>query len=578
MTSPIISGYLVRPYLSDPYLTNFVIDHLASQVTLVIQDTKNLATQTERLVKFQKPVAEEIDQKIAKIISIGSQTELSISKENNLATEIEQKIIDENHLGSQIDLKIEDQFNLATQVDLEIKNQGYLDTQIDRISSIRIPMGSQIDRKNIDGIEVSASQIDLEIKSSKNLGSQVDLEIKKLNLLASQIDISLVGYPESLATEIRRENYISHWACPELGYLADPYLSKPYLVAGYCAHVGAQVDLEIRSQEALGTQVDRSIRKVKFLGTEIERMIQDIKALGSQIERINAVSLGSQVRFVLYNAKKIRILLEFPSRGTMGSGTNAWGQAKGQGLNWLASSTLPGSFTVNNVNTDIVEQVWRSNNALAATVACDTEITQGVAPDTLAILNHNFSSSAVVIFEGSNDSSFSSIGDSIAINPTRINAYYVAPTLPTKQFRYWRLNVSDPTNPQGFLQIGTIIFGSSIIFQGEDIIDTVRRRTRHFSDKVATEGYTNVSNDRSIKRAITVTFSNLDYTRGNFENLISVFETARTSLKCLWMPDPQDPSRFTVFGKLTEIPEEEHRNLGPAADVVNLVVEIDESL
>jgi hypothetical protein len=259
-------------------------------------------------------------------------------------------------------------------------------------------------------------------------------------------------------------------------------------------------------------------------------------------------------------------------------GNNAWGQPRGSGLNWQASSTLAGDFVVNNLNTDIVEQVWRSNYALTATLACDTEINQGIAPDTVAILNHNWTSSAVVIFEGSNDSAFSSIGASIPISATRINSYYVAPTLPTAQFRYWRINISDTTNLDGFLQVGTVVFGNAIIFQGEDIIDQVRRRTRHFSDKVPTEGYTNVANDRAIKRAITISFNALDYEKGNFENLMSIFETARTSLKCLWMPDPQDPTRFTVFGKLNEIPEEEHQNLGEAADIVNLVVEVDESL
>jgi len=184
----------------------------------------------------------------------------------------------------------------------------------------------------------------------------------------------------------------------------------------------------------------------------------------------------------------------------------------------------------------------------------------------------------VVLFEGSNDSTFASVGLTIPIYPDAINAYYIAPTLPTNQYRYWRLNISDPTNSYGYLQVGTIIFGSAIIFQGEDIVDSIRRRSRHFSDKVETEGFSNVSNDRALKRAITLGFNSLDYNKGNFANLSSVFETARTSLKCLWIPDPQDPKRFAVFGKLVEIPEEEHRNYGDAANLVSLTVEVDESL
>jgi hypothetical protein len=534
MTSPITYGYLERPYLADPYLTNFVIDHLACQVELVIRATTPLGSQTERVIE------------------------------------------DLVELGSQVDREVQDQSFLGSQVDLEIQDTAFLGSEVDRFTMGREELGSEVDRLITDGSKLLGSQVDREFQEESFLGSQVNRKIGTITPLGSEVDRLLLGYPETMGSEIRRENYISHWQCN--GYLYSPYLSGPYLTAGFCAHVGNQVDMAVRDTTPLGSEVDRSIRTLKSLGSEVDRVIEDLVFLGSQVERVNAVSLGSQVRFVLYNNRRIRILCDFPSRGAAGAGNNAWGNGRGLGLNWQASSTLAGDFVVNNLNTDIVEQVWRSNGALTATLACDTEINQGIAPDTVAILNHNWTSSAVVIFEGSNDSAFSSIGASIPISATRINSYYVAPTLPTAQFRYWRINISDTTNLDGYLQVGTVVFGSAIIFQGEDIIDQVRRRTRHFSDKVPTEGYTNVANDRAIKRAITISFNALDYEKGNFENLMSIFETARTSLKCLWMPDPQDPTRFTVFGKLNEIPEEEHQNLGEAADIVNLVVEVDESL
>jgi hypothetical protein len=534
MTSPITYGYLERPYLADPYLTNFVIDHLACQVELVIRATTPLGSQTERVIE------------------------------------------DLVELGSQVDREVQDESFLGSQVDLEIQDTAFLGSEVDRFTMGREELGSEVDRLITDGSKLLGSQVDREFQEESFLGSQVNRKIGTITPLGSEVDRLLLGYPETMGSEIRRENYISHWQCN--GYLYSPYLSGPYLTAGFCAHVGNQVDMAVRDTTPLGSEVDRSIRTLKSLGSEVDRVIEDLVFLGSQVERVNAVSLGSQVRFVLYNNRRIRILCDFPSRGAAGTGNNAWGNGRGLGLNWQASSTLAGDFSANNLNNDIVEFCWRSNGALTATLACDTEINQGIAPDTVAILNHNWTSSAVVIFEGSNDSAFSSIGASIPISATRINSYYVAPTLPTAQFRYWRINISDTTNLSGFLQVGTVVFGSAIIFQGEDIIDQVRRRTRHFSDKVPTEGYTNVVNDRAIKRAITISFNALDYEKGNFENLMSIFETARTSLKCLWMPDPQDPTRFTVFGKLNEIPEEEHQNLGEAADIVNLVVEVDESL
>ena len=514
-------GYLSRDYLSDPYLSGIVFEQMGMQVNRVITDLKNL----------------------------GAQANLVIQTQDDLGSQIDRSIVSNNDLGSQIERTID--------------AYGYL--------------GSEIIR-SVDELPSLASEIDRSIFSDQANGFQVERTISRRFELGSQVERDIIDAAFDMAMEIRRSNYIAIVYCPDLGYLATPYLSGPYLVAEVCAHTGGQINRSIGEKFYLGSQVERQINENKIMGSQIERTIEAVKNLAMQIERIIAFPMGMQVRFVLYNTRKIRILCDFPSRGTAGAGNNAWGQGKGQGLNWISNSTLAGDFSPNNVNTDIVEQVWRSNNVLNATLSCDTEITQGTAPDTIAILNHNWTSSAVVTLEGSNSDTFATIGILIPIEASAINSYYIAPTLPTEQYRYWRLSIADTTNPAGFLQVGTIIFGSSIIFQGEDIVDQIRRRTKHFSDKVATEGYTNVSNDRAIKRAISLSFNSLDYGKGNFANLINVFETARTSLKCLWVPDPQDPGRFAVFGKLVDIPEEEHENRGRAADIVSLKVDVDESL
>jgi hypothetical protein len=514
-------GYLSRPYLSDPYLSGIVFEQVGMQVNRVITASDSEGVQANLVIR------------------------------------------DEAYLASQVARTINGTTSLGTQVDRTITDEAFLGAQIDRSSRAEVELGSEVDRT---------------IFSDEPLGSQAQRTISARFPLGSQVNREIEDGLKLLASEIRRSNYISIASCPNLGYLAEPYLSGPYLVAQFCAHTGGQVNRVIRNTISTGMQVDRQVQSTKVFGTQIERTINAVKNLATQINRIFTKSLGCQVRFVLYNTKKIRILCDFPSRGTAGAGNNAWGQGKGLGLNWIASSTLTGDFSPNNVNTDIVEQVFRSNNTLNATLSCDTEIVQGTAPDTIAILNHNWTTSAVVTLEGSNSDTFATIGILIPIEATAINSYYIAPTLPTQQFRYWRLSVADTTNPDGYIQVGTIIFGSAIIFQGEDIVDQIRRRTRHFSDKVPTEGFTNISNDRAIKRAVSISFNSLDYGRGNFANLMSVFETARTSLKCLWVPDPQDPGRFAVFGKLVDIPEEEHENRGEAADIVSLKVDVDESL
>lgn len=307
------------------------------------------------------------------------------------------------------------------------------------------------------------------------------------------------------------------------GYLELPYLEEPYLAA-----YGAQ-------------------------------------ATGMQALIAIARSMGMQGRVVIYNVNRLRILKDFPSRGL-------------DGLTWTASSTATGDFLANNLNTDIVEQVWRSIATVTnITLVCDTQITQGVLVDTLAMLNHNLSSSAVMTLEGSTSPTFVSIGFTTALTWAQRDIFFIAPTFPTTQFRYWRISINDPNNADGYIQIGTILFGTSIIFL-QGYADRPTKQKRHFSDKVATEGFTNASNNRALKFAVTLDFPALDYTMSDWANLSTVIDDCRTSLKALWIPDPQKPNRLSVFGKLADMPTETHDDKGLSADNVALTVTVDESL
>jgi hypothetical protein len=154
------------------------------------------------------------------------------------------------------------------------------------------------------------------------------------------------------------------------------------------------------------------------------------------------------------------------------------------------------------------------------------------------------------------------------------NMYYIAPSLPLTPYRYFRFIIEDTGSTT--IQVGTILFGSSIIFQGECFVDTVQFGKKQFADKVFTEGHTNISNDRGKKRFLALEFKDLNFGKANFRNLRDMFDDAGTILKCLWIPIPQTASRFAVFGKLNEIPEETHNTKGD--DYVSLSVRVDESL
>jgi len=354
------------------------------------------------------------------------------------------------------------------------------------------------------------------------------------------------------------------------GYMEDPYLDTPYLSGTVGEDLGMQATLVITQETPLGMQATQSIIDETDLGMQALQVITKTLAVGMQALQLIALRLGSQATQVLYNVTNIRILCNFDSRGSDNTD------------NWTSTSTASGSFEPVNMNTDIVEQVFRTTGT-TVTLTCDTEVVQGVTPDTFAILNHNLTSGASVVVQGSNTAGFASVNETFNMTREETNMFFLVPfpDFPFSQQRFWRFLISDPTNSDGFIQIGAILFGSSTIFQGDCITDRISKKTTHFADKVETEGFTNVSNDRALKFGVGIQFRNLNFGLGNYSNLRDIFDTARTTLKCLWIPDPRNPSRFAIFGKLRGIPTEQHNVKGDAnedLDFVTFDVDVDEAL
>lgn len=349
------------------------------------------------------------------------------------------------------------------------------------------------------------------------------------------------------------------------GYLSDePYLTEAaYLAASICATGGFQFRLQNIVTAPKGIQWKQHLDSSRTYGVQFKGRLTKERNYGFQFNGIQAKPVAFQFRVAIYNSTGLRILADFPSRGINGS-------------NWTATSTASSTtsaFSANNVNSDIVEQAWRSTASPgSAILTCDTQVTQGVFLDTLAILNHNFGGNTIVQLERSTNGITWALEANLIVE--RENMYYIAPSLPLSAYRYWRIVMSDSNI--SYFQIGTIVFGSSIVFQGEGFMDSVTYGKKQFSDKVFTEGHTNVANDRGKKKTLKLEFSNLNYGRANYRQLTDLYESAGTLLKCLYIPTPKTPSRFALFGKIAEIPEETHNTKGD--DYVNLSINVDESL
>lgn len=498
-------GYLNRPYLHDPYLSGYIENQTFCQIEFRIDSTKNILSQTQQRIDDEHNVLEQIDRICAGSHEVLSQTQLVTAGVHSIREQIESRI-DSSH-----DVK---------------------------------------------------SQVELRVDSSHILREQISQQITTTHDVKSQTSRLINDFTYNKFTEVTRGK-LMHVNC--YGYLSDPYLSTVYLGNRTCVKLYSQIARTINSNKDVYEQIERRIDSAHSVKEQTQRRIDATKIVFSQIELARQHSVGEQITIALYNITNLRILADFPSRGT-------------NGINWTATSTAVGDYSVNNLNTDIIEQIWKSGATTSATLTSDTGVAQGIFLDTFAMLNHNLTTSASVVLQGSNDAGFASIGFTETLVSREREIYYIAPTLPTLSFRYWRVIISDPTNTAGFLSIGTIIFGSAIIMQQTCIVDELTKDSKHFSDKVETEGFTNISNDRALKYAVSMEMRNLSYQRGDYQRIRAVFDTARTSLKCLWIPTPQFPERFAIFGKLTAIPPERHKVISEDADYVSFNVEVDESL
>lgn len=286
---------------------------------------------------------------------------------------------------------------------------------------------------------------------------------------------------------------------------------------------------------------------------------------------------GLQVQLVAYNTTQTRFMWVFPSRGIPDD----------LGNNWTATNQATGDFAPSNVNTDVEEEVFRSAGTTVSLV-CDTGLNQSVAIDTAAVRAHNLTVDATILFEGSNDPTFATTNYSFAMTTTAPHAYYIAPTFPVeaaKSNRYWRVTITDATNPDGYVEIGMIVFGVARLFStDDDFVNPLKRGSRHFKDALPTEGFTSYSNDRALKRHLRLGFEMMHRINGGVGLLEEMTDYCRTSLKILCIPRPAFPSRYSVYAKLSGMPEfddvDHSNNASPDGQEVycSTALDFDESL
>lgn len=524
-----IFGYLEDPYLEGEYGASTARAAAGLQTRFVIASDKANGLQTRFTIKdFLKSQGIQSRFTIVSSKAVGIQTQLIIGEES--AKGIQARFTIKDFL---------EQFGL--QANAIVASNG-----------------------------VRGIQSNLIINQTSEYGVQGELSIEDAQFPLGTMYRANISGDRPKGIQFRSDKYPT-LECANEGYLVDDYLSESYLAEKSCHIPGLQANFVVTETKEYGVQARLTINSSKANAIQARFTIKDVKKFtGIEFDAQTLNSFALQFLATLYNTTNLRILCDFDSRGVSGN-------------NWTANSTAVGDFSVNNLNTDIVEQVWRSSVTTGVLLNSDTGVPQGTIIDTLAILNHNLTSSATVNLIGSNNPGHAPTGEVIPLEARINNMFYIAPQLLSTGWRYWRIAIDDGTNPDGFLEIGSIIYGTSQIFQGECFVDELEFTLKDFADTVSTEGFTNVANSRTIKRSVRLDFRSLQSNQRNFKILRGIFENIRTTLKCLWIPTP-DPidqeatAKFAAFGKLPLIPGERHNSKGNQNDYVSMTLEVDESL
>jgi len=517
-------GYLSRAYLADPYMQGQVNDGTGSQVEFkIVDDTDDhiMGQQLEARIFAEPPIGQQVEARVFAEPPIGSQALMAVESPD-----------DDHAEGMQVDMAV-----------------GSLP-----------PVGSQVEGKVLDQ-EAIGSQAAMFIESPDDdhkLGSQVEYRI-----------FSQPGLGQSV-----RFGLIRHALHPKYCTESEGYLMEGYLADKMCGYQGMQVEGKIVDEtddHIMGQQVDLKIEDLAPIGSQAKFIIAVETPVGIQVRAIRSVNIGSQANYVIYNDTQLRFLCDFASRGTEALG----------GTNWTASpAEAAGDFSPNNLNTDILEQRYQSDDGDIALVilTCDTG-KNNTFVDTIGILSHNLTRSARVTVQASNDPLFGSIGQNFVMTTELEDMYWISPNLPTLGFRYWRFLIEDSTNTENNIKVGTVVFGSAQIFtKAERFTNPVTFGEKHFKDSIETEGFTNVSNDRATRKFLGLSFTDLAFNGSNYLLLKSYFSEAKTDLKCLVIPTPQNPSTFAVFSKLVQLPQESHKAIEEEeAHYVDLSLEWDES-
>lgn len=220
------------------------------------------------------------------------------------------------------------------------------------------------------------------------------------------------------------------------------------------------------------------------------------------------------------------------------------------------TSTAAGDFDKKNLTTTPLRELWRSGSNIASTQEIVIKTNdESVIPDVFAILNHNFTSLAVVQLQGSMTTSF--VGAAV-IPFTWTKKNMVLLQSPGAAYKYYKFSILDPSNGCGFIECGRIVAGKSFTMtENEDITDSIQVAPQDLASKTKTEGFFRASNERVKIDKVAVRFEKLQTVAPdniNYLGLQTMFNSVGETFPFLTIVDPEDQAFQITWGMIENLP------------------------
>lgn len=142
----------------------------------------------------------------------------------------------------------------------------------------------------------------------------------------------------------------------------------------------------------------------------------------------------------------------------------------------LTESEENASYPAENTQDVRLVKTWRTNDATAVTIYCDAGTGLTLTADCAAIINHNFTTAATVAVQAATASTFADIA--LSANVTWRDGPMVV-YFTSGEYRYWRFNISDIGNGDGYYDIGRLMLGEYLQVDPSSLVEFPERHMRN---------------------------------------------------------------------------------------------------